>query len=1207
MKDADYVRSYGKPVLMDHNMFFGTAGDNGYYVKTTGAAKFLSVNVPTATISNATISGDLVVNGVIHGNEFIKNIVKAVGGQLYVSPTFQALSTTTVTCTAVTTTQLSLTLSDNAINGTDYAGATWYKDSKVMLSGTLTANTTGHTEEIIFSSVPGVVTASMSNSNKLQIKLDYNGASTYFKTGTLTTSDVAVMMYQISIPSGNTNAGLHPIGIYIKAYGTDNQKSYIDIFGGTSNTPNARLGLLTGLGNMPSGSTINGWGIYTDNGFFKGIVEADGGIIGNWTIGESSMYYSSDTPSSSSIVLAPGGKSASVNIGGSGTSQKSWAFTVKNLFGIDIDGKLYSSGGEIAGWQISSNALLSGTWGADNSAMLCIGTSNAKSVGGSDSISGWVFTAGANFGVTKTGALYADSAHITGEITANTGYIGGTSGWKIESQKISSATNGTVNTLGADNSLFLATTNLGSNTSIAGRSGSDWRLTVGSNFGVTNTGALYATSGKIANWTIKDTYLATGTATEPAANSLLLSPAGTTNSYTVAGTSKSGWMITAGTTFGVNKDGGVYATSGTIGGCSIVDGTLEIPAANITGTLNAAQISAGALSRNLMINTLNPVTTPASQRPRILGQVQDTVVNGTSTLSVATHGIRVTNTGAIRTYIRFGNSTASSGSLNGLEPDHTYTMSFDAKCKLQSSATGTANTTTHYFRIMLYDDKATTGTFKLDQYKNIATLSQANKGQELTARCEFTFTIPDNVTILYFICGSNLTTNSHYAAGDYIELSNIMLQEAAGASAWCPANEDLYAASLDAAKTATNYIFADSSGIKISYTTDPSNYLQITSDDISIYKNINNVNTQVATYGESITLGQIKADETRIQIDNDSMDIIYRDENLEDTTLAQFGSLVIIGNSNGANINIDDSGININNSDGNSVVQISGDNFTIGQETSSKFMIMPNKVILEGDDGNEIFKISGKSSYINQRENDKLYPHNCVLQAGEIINVTDTAAISPVQKLVYKVRARFVKPSGVSKTLSQNRKVTENTSYFNITLNDGVFIASLTAAGADHLNNRITAYINETISSGSYVSVEWYDITLYTFYTYQVDSASSLNMTGNMNVNGEVYQKIQSWHSNQFSNASGDIWADKCGNVVYVHGWHQLNNGVTKESLLVTIPWKPLGTLNVVTQNDAAGYNYGGYLDFLWDGRLVVGTSWSGWTRYSFCYLTNDT
>ena len=104
-------------------------------------------------------------------------------------------------------------------------------------------------------------------------------------------------------------------------------------------------------------------------------------------------------------------------------------------------------------------------------------------------------------------------------------------------------------------------------------------------FGIDTTGKLYASSaeisgkitansGSIAGWRIESTYLASGTATAPAANTLLLSPAGTSSSYTVAGTAKSGWMITAGTTFGVNKDGGVYAISGAIGNFTLSSGKL---------------------------------------------------------------------------------------------------------------------------------------------------------------------------------------------------------------------------------------------------------------------------------------------------------------------------------------------------------------------------------------------------------------------------------------------------------------------------------------------------------------------------------------------------------------------------------------------------------------------------------------------------------
>ena len=100
-------------------------------------------------------------------------------------------------------------------------------------------------------------------------------------------------------------------------------------------------------------------------------------------------------------------------------------FTVKNIFGVTTAGALYSTSGKIGGWTISSNSLVNGTFGTSGSAMMCTGTGTAKSIGGSTSISGWTFSSGANFGVTNTGALYCSDAHVSGEITATSGTIGG--------------------------------------------------------------------------------------------------------------------------------------------------------------------------------------------------------------------------------------------------------------------------------------------------------------------------------------------------------------------------------------------------------------------------------------------------------------------------------------------------------------------------------------------------------------------------------------------------------------------------------------------------------------------------------------------------------------------------------------------------------------------------------------------------------------
>ena len=80
------------------------------------------------------------------------------------------------------------------------------------------------------------------------------------------------------------------------------------------------------------------------------------------------------------------------------------------------------------------------------------------------------------FQVTSAGALTARSATIIGDITANTGKIGGTNGWTIAAQQLSSGT------IGADSSMYLATKDL--TATINGNSANTWRFTVGSQFGV---------------------------------------------------------------------------------------------------------------------------------------------------------------------------------------------------------------------------------------------------------------------------------------------------------------------------------------------------------------------------------------------------------------------------------------------------------------------------------------------------------------------------------------------------------------------------------------------------------------------------------------------------------------------------------------------------------------------------------------------------
>lgn len=132
-----------------------------------------------------------------------------------------------------------------------------------------------------------------------------------------------------------------------------------------------------------NGNAPYGYGLYSDNVFLRGIISATGGLIGNWTIGTTGMFYNSDAPSSTSITMIPGGTTASTTSIGGSSGSKSWIFTGKDKFGVDINGVLYAKEAVISGvltaganssigpWNVTatsiykvSNTLGSGTSGA---------------------------------------------------------------------------------------------------------------------------------------------------------------------------------------------------------------------------------------------------------------------------------------------------------------------------------------------------------------------------------------------------------------------------------------------------------------------------------------------------------------------------------------------------------------------------------------------------------------------------------------------------------------------------------------------------------------------------------------------------------------------------------------------------------------------------------------------------------------------------
>lgn len=112
----------------------------------------------------------------------------------------------------------------------------------------------------------------------------------------------------------------------------------------------------------------------------------------------------------------------------------------------DANGNTLFSAGDnavgIAGWNVDDNSIRYGSLGGTGSMWLCrTGTTSSPSsygqsgIAGTDpSKAGWCITVGNNFGVDKSGALFATGAKITGTVNAASGSIGG---WTIIDDKLS--------------------------------------------------------------------------------------------------------------------------------------------------------------------------------------------------------------------------------------------------------------------------------------------------------------------------------------------------------------------------------------------------------------------------------------------------------------------------------------------------------------------------------------------------------------------------------------------------------------------------------------------------------------------------------------------------------------------------------------------------------------------------------------------------
>lgn len=352
------------------------------------------------------------------------------------------------------------------------------------------------------------------------------------------------------------------------------------------------------------------------NGEFDGKVTAREGYIGNgsagWTIGDTFIYNgkSSYEGTTKGIYIGTDG----ISIGSSTRYVKidnAGNLTANN---VDITGKITATSGYIGGttgWTIGSTYIYNGKSSFSSTALgVYIGT-NGIHLGGSES-------GEYSFKVTNKGVLTATSATITGKITATSGSIGsGSTVWTIGSGAIYNGKSSYANTtsgiyIGVDGISFGDATHYFKATS-AGQ--------VLANY-------IYATGGEIGGWTINGGKIYAGDG-DSVKTAVMQAPSSSiTWVFAAGGASHSSYSDCP---FRVDKEGNlvanaatirgsITATSGTIGGCSISDGTLQIAAANITsGTiasaripnLSADKITSGTLDANNV--TIANLTVSAAQ------------------------------------------------------------------------------------------------------------------------------------------------------------------------------------------------------------------------------------------------------------------------------------------------------------------------------------------------------------------------------------------------------------------------------------------------------------------------------------------------------------------------------------------------------------------------------------------------------------------
>lgn len=157
----------------------------------------------------------------------------------------------------------------------------------------------------------------------------------------------------------------------------------------------------------------------------------------------------------------------------------------------------------------------------------------------------------------------------------------------------------------------------------------DWKVIVGTIFGVDSGGYIYASGGKISGFELDGNSLHVGNL---GASGSVFVCTGTNSPANIAGSgSISGWAFTAGNTFGVTNTGALYATGAHISGAITVSDTVN---SNIYTTSRTDELLGDKASVNaeysveIITSNFNPTATAAATYITLTAKVTRT--NGTA-------------------------------------------------------------------------------------------------------------------------------------------------------------------------------------------------------------------------------------------------------------------------------------------------------------------------------------------------------------------------------------------------------------------------------------------------------------------------------------------------------------------------------------------------------------------------------------------------